>query len=778
MHGSKIENLQRLRDAGLNVPKFVVFDFCNLVDDCVKFNKFFQEQLHKKPSEASKEIRKYLEEHYSNHGPAIKLTSETCAVRSAANIEDGKFDSFAGQFKTFLNVKAADVDAKIRECTFSICDENVISYLKEKKINADEVKLDVIVQEMVNPDYAGVIFSANPQGLLNETVITVGPGVGEGIVSEKVKTTSYYYNRTDDIYYYVGEKNYLADEIVQKIIKTVAKIESVIGKHIDIEFAIKDGKIYILQTRNITTLNADHPLILDNSNIVESYPGISLPLTISFANLIYGGVFKAECGRLLKDDEELKKHEATFRQMVGASNGRMYYKISNWYELINYLPFNKKVTRIWNDMMGVKKPLEHKTVVSKRLRARVGKNFVKELKNINKNMEWLDGHFKKIETEYRATYSENLDIKETLKLFDKVADQLFPHWDLTLINDMYAFLNVGILKKRLGDKANDVISNISNLESMKPIRELVILAHDKDLLSEKGYQKACADYIMNYGDRSLEELKLESQTFRTNPELLEENIEAYRSDMAKLETTYNNLKADKKNTSLPRGLFLKRNVRRCERGIRNREKSRLNRARIFGMVREMMLHIGAILYKEHKIAAVEDIFYLTIDEVKALPKNDENLKAIIAERKKQYELFAHLPAYSRLIFAEHEFDKNHDSVNSFVQEQDSRKLHGTPCSSGRVTGEALIIESAKQDYDTKDKILVTRSTDPGWVFMLARSKGVISERGSLLSHTAIISRELNIPSVVGVRDATKIIKNGDRITLDGEKGTIDIEEKK
>jgi pyruvate,water dikinase len=313
---------------------------------------------------------------------------------------------------------------------------------------------------------------------------------------------------------------------------------------------------------------------------------------------------------------------------------------------------------------------------------------------------------------------------------------------------------------------------------MKPIRELVILAHDKDLLSAKGYEKAKADYIMNYGDRSLEELKLESKTFRTNPELLESNIQSYRSDMEKLEATYQRLQKDEKNTSLPRGIFLKGNIKRCERGIRNREKSRLNRARIFGMVREMMLHVGSELHKAHKIGAVEDIFYLTIDEVKALPKGEENLKTIIAERKKQYKLFEHLPAYSRLIFADHEFDKNHDSVNSFVQEQDSRKLHGTPCSNGRVSGEALIIESAKIEYDTKDKILVTRSTDPGWVFMLARSKGVISERGSLLSHTAIISRELNIPSVVGVRDATKIIKNGDHITLDGEKGTITIEDKK
>ena len=92
-----------------------------------------------------------------------------------------------------------------------------------------------------------------------------------------------------------------------------------------------------------------------------------------------------------------------------------------------------------------------------------------------------------------------------------------------------------------------------------------------------------------------------------------------------------------------------------------------------------------------------------------------------------------------------------------------------------MSGEVLIIESPTKQYDTARKILVTRSTDPGWVFMLSTAKGIISERGSLLSHTAIISRELKIPSVVGVENATKLLKTGDKITLNGKTGKITIE---
>ena len=71
------------------------------------------------------------------------------------------------------------------------------------------------------------------------------------------------------------------------------------GEYLDIEFAIEDGKVYILQVRPITTLKTDDPLIMDNSNIVESYPGISSPLTTSFVDLVYSGVFKGVCGRVL-----------------------------------------------------------------------------------------------------------------------------------------------------------------------------------------------------------------------------------------------------------------------------------------------------------------------------------------------------------------------------------------------------------------------------------------------------------------------------------------------
>ena len=111
-----------------------------------------------------------------------------------------------------------------------------------------------------------------------------------------------------------------------------------------------------------------------------------------------------------------------------------------------------------------------------------------------------------------------------------------------------------------------------------------------------------------------------------------------------------------------------------------------------------------------------------------------------------------------------------------ISTDDSSSFKGQGVSSGVVEGTALVLESPDQALasELKDFILVTKNTDPAWVYIMSRSRGLISEKGSLLSHTAIIGRELNIPTVVGVKFATQKIKNGDRIKLDASKGTIQL----
>ena len=209
-------------------------------------------------------------------------------------------------------------------------------------------------------------------------------------------------------------------------------------------------------------------------------------------------------------------------------------------------------------------------------------------------------------------------------------------------------------------------------------------------------------------------------------------------------------------------------------GIQNRELSRLNRSRIFGMVRSIFLSFAENFMKQRLIEDVKDIFYLKIDEVFDLVKNPKDVTELIERRKEEYRKYSLLPAYTRLVFAGVEFNKNNTAIYSSKQYKNHHSLQGIPCSKGKITGQVLVIKNATEAKAAKDKILVAKMTDPGWVFLLASAKGIITEKGSLLSHTAIISRELKIPSIVGVDNAMEVLKNNDIVSMDGNTGLIEI----
>ena len=768
MFGSKIDNLITLRDAGVDVPEFEVVRFGEVIDNQSAFAAFFQEQLSKKPAEASQNIHDYLADHLSVD-PVICLDADYYAVRSASNLEDGAKDSFAGQFQTYLRVRQKDLLRRIYECFMSLASENVIAYIQQKTIEPDNIEMNVIVQRMVNSELSGVIFTSNPQGLLNEAVITVGKGLGENVVSEKTVTTSYYYHKTDQTYYYEGSTDYLTPRLVEKLMKVAMQLEELLGHGLDIEFSIVGEKVYILQARKITTLNFDHPLIMDNSNIVESYPGLSLPLTISFAEMIYQGVFTAQCRRFVQDEKIVTAQHDVLANMVGSYNGRLYYTISNWYYIINYLPLSSRIIPLWEEMLGLQHEKQTLGRQNLRIKARVAKNYVKELRHIEQNMAELNSYFLDVEERFNEQFNERLTISESMKMFHTIADELFSRWDLTLLNDIYTFINVGLLKKKLGNGANKVISRISNLESMKPVAALINLAYDKDKIPPDEYQTRFAAYIAKYGDRNVEELKLESKTFRTNPELLEARVAEYRKDMARLEKLHRSVNASPSNSGDDNRL-----LRRCKAGIRHREISRLNRSRIFGIARRIMLHVGHLLEEHKAIDDYSDVFYLTVEELDKYAKHSFDVREQIEKRKADYEMYAKLPAYSKLFFADAEFNKHHHSINTYTFNNEKDAIIGTPCSDGEVTGKVIFVDDPKNQPDTDGKIIITRSTDPGWVFILSTAKGVISERGSLLSHTAIISRELGLPSIVGVKNLTKILHDGDKISMNGQTGEIKI----
>ncbi len=779
--GSKIENLKTLKNAGITVPEFETFSFAELVGSGEEIRKAAEECKDKPVSEKSRILKAAVKKSVKVNR-AITLSGEKFSVRSSSCVEDSAENSFAGQFDTFLNVEKGDIAERIADCVCSLYNENVLVYMENAGLDISLLKMNVIVQKMVDSEISGIVFTANPQGILNETVIVAGRGLGENVVSDRIDTTTYYYSLTDNIYYYDGKENLLSDEKVHEIIDVSKIICRYIGKYTDIEFAIEKDKLYILQARPITTLSDEKPIIFDNSNIVESYPGLSLPMTVSFVETVFAGVFKDAGRRLLKNRKELKKHYGILENTVGTTNGRIYYNLNSWYSAIKFLPFSKKIIPVWQELVGVKYKEydESENKINPLVKASVYFNTFTELLATPHNMKKLNERFIEIKNYVYRRFEEDMSAKEILDLFDKIQDQLLSCWGITLLNDTYAFIFTGLLKARLKKKyknheeiANSYISGISNIESMKPVREMIRIAVEKDNMTGEEYDRRVSEYIDVYGDRCLEELKLETETFRTNPAMFEAKIREFAEDKEKLVQLLDD-KVSENDEIIKRDSLTKFLSKRCMLGIGNREIQRLNRSRIFGMVREAVLRLGKIYEKENCIETQRDVFYLTLDEVRMLAEKPCDMKETVCLRKRKYETYSLLPAYSRIIFSEKAFDKNHRNINMTSIQSSKDEMLGVPCSNGVVEGEAYIVTDVKKAKSVKDKILVTKTTDPGWVFLLAEAKGVISEKGSLLSHTAIISRELGIPAVVGIDNLLSTLKNGDIVRLDGSTGMVRI----
>ena len=728
----KAENLQRMRAHGLPVPPFAV------VTEDTPLRLDFS-------------------------------AAERFAVRSSFAAEDSAAHSFAGQFETLLNVPRAEVApavARVRESYAA----GYAAYAKAHglpEVHAD-ASAPVIVQEMVDADCAGVLFTANPTGQRNEIVIVVGAGLGNAVVEDRADTTTYYYNKDDALYYHErsGSSPLLPPETLERLIALGRAVESLFSAPMDVEYAVRGGEVWLLQARPITTLGGGETIVLDSSNIVESYPELTLPLSQSFVKEIYYRIFKSLLLEVTHRSPIVEELDGEIRDMVDMANGRVYYRISSWYGVLRLMPFSRFFIRVWQQMLGVENP----TVTAKarrvpmRVKATLGVELVRCVLNTPKRMDELcdfyDDYAAKLDERLSAVLADSSQAKtpRLLAIYNSMLEDILARWHVTLINDVYAFLFTYLAGKR----GREALADVRDLESMQPVRHMLALvdvarAHGMD---SEDYRAAKAQFIAVYGDRCLGELKLETHTYRTHPALVDDFVRA------RLESPP---QPTKQKASAPKrrdGFF----VRRAKTGIRNRERSRMDRTRIFGTIRAIFRAVGEELYAEGRIDDPEDVFYIPVP---LLEREDADLREIVRRYKADYAMYAALPAFSRLVF-------DGAIVNKRVQNAQTERLResdtltGVSAALGKVTAEALVVTNPDLSLDTRDKILVTRSTDPGWVFLIENAAGIIAEKGSLLSHTAIITRELGKPSMVNVREACTRIRTGDLVELDSTAGVIRI----
>ncbi|MFI0460352.1 MAG: PEP/pyruvate-binding domain-containing protein, partial [Candidatus Thiodiazotropha endolucinida] len=315
---------------------------------------------------------------------------ERLAVRSSAVDEDSADHSFAGQLESYLYVPVDQVADRVADVWRSGFSERVLTYRIEAGLPALPPASAVLIQRMVASDHAGVAFSADPvNGRRDVALISAVHGLGttlvsgdadadtwrvdglETIVDRQIAEKRIAHRFDPDAPDYLREEPLpekmtgqpvLTDDEVRRVAELAREASRRFGKPQDIEWAFEKGELYLLQSRPITALNAlpDPPgerNLWDNSNIAESYGGITTPLTFSFARRAYESVYREFCRIMRVPASVIQDNDINFRRMLGLIRGRVYYNLLSWYRVLALLPGFTVNRRFMEQMMGVKEGL-------------------------------------------------------------------------------------------------------------------------------------------------------------------------------------------------------------------------------------------------------------------------------------------------------------------------------------------------------------------------------------------------------------------------------------
>ena len=895
----KAENLEILQKQGFSVPKFIVLSEKEEVNLSFSEKDFFAVRSNFSAEDSGEHsfAGQFLTRLNVKREKVEEAVQEVFASYAGSLDYKEKANRGKEEYCSQKQGKAEQGKAEQGKAEQEKAEQGKAEQEKAEQKKAEQRKVEssaetVLIQEMLFPEKSGVLFTKNPKGILSEMVAVLGQGLGDKVVEDQENVLTYHYFPGECLYLegkgagFSPEKEEekskslasegrrqksqslgLEEEELKRLFTLGERIEQLFQKPMDIEFAIEKGKIYILQAREITTLDMHLPIrILDNSNISESFPGICLPLSVSFAKEMYSGIFASLGRRFL--GKKVSSYKELFQQMVGEFSGRMYYEISSWYDILRLLPFSGKIIPVWQGMLGV----SNEEINFSRekpgffLKCRIAILFCYYFFISQRKMKELDRFFQERYASYSKRVNEEEDAKALYQIFLEMKEDLLREWDITLINDMVSFISTHLYGKKTA----------FSLETMKPVRALSALktVARKHGLDSEEYRWEKKSYISAYGDRIVGELKLETRTYRTNEELLDrwilDSLETENAEKSELPAAEQSMqkaygekdsfetdsiesdsaekdgeetsRSEKSSEAKPRKSFL---YRLAESSCNNREISRLHRTRCFGLMRSIVDKIG-----EKTIGF--DVYYLSLEELKEMLFSGKDFSLKIAREKELRKAYERLPVLSRVkllgkvdrdplageiavlnyesfkekgnikgqigkpgkdgkisksgrIGQMEKVDKRGKLDARFASEYTNvkrkeegksrdteeergetegkekgsskpRVFLGRGVSKGIFRGEVLKIKSLQElsVAEAKGKILLSYSTDPGWFPYLNMAGGLITERGSLLSHSAILARELEKPAVVNIPNIMEELQSGDMVEIDGDLGICSV----
>jgi rifampicin phosphotransferase len=802
--GGKAEGLLFLKEHQFNVPDFYI-----VPDPLIRS---FITKTKRIKSCVDHWIKKY-------HLPEDSLW----AVRSSAGTEDGTEHSFAGLFHTITNSSLAEIADAVKKVIDSAITVDNYSYGQKT-----DSSFSIILQKMVIPDYSGVLFTSDPiQPENNTMIIQVIPGLGEYLVSGKeVSLRGEYRNGTvnwinaDEIFTgnrFDGKLTSISETgrqivaatkpCISELAEGAKKLEQLKGKALDIEFCITNQQLFWLQVRPVTALNTPGPtFIYDSSNIGENYPGISLPLTISFVQYTYERAYTVMARHIGMSKKNIEANRERFRNMVGGIYGGLYYNITAWQQMLYQVPFGKKTSLKIDNLLGMEKaPFEppairtsvfdklhivYKTILAFILLRRHKSRYVENCESTLRDFS------------HRSLQS--MDHAQLAALYKQLDRKLLEDWLAPVLNGFYAMILFLTLKKFIRKSklykyhpnfTNDILyaqGDIISVQIVRHFQRLIRWVQD-DLPLKKAFHdmapdtlyrilpdnfpaffKQVEEYLTLFGDRcDGGEMKMETLNYREDPlrfiSLLKANTQGMPSKRESLENFDYKIVVKHFYRYRPVArLVLLLLIQKTLHLIRDRENYRFVRTRMIGMIRLIFRAIDDFLVKNKQIEMKGDSLYLHHKEL-----IDINLApsypSLIARRKIEYENFRrinHAPRYKVK-------GKSIEPVFNTARDKSAEVIKGVGCCSGVVINTVKIITPETiAEGDFSGYILVAGYFEPGWINLFSQAAGIISEKGNLLSHTAILCREMGIPSIVGAKGITNMLHEGDLVEMDGGAGEI------
>ena len=727
------------------------------------------------------------------------------AVRSSGTMEDLEGLSFAGQYRTYLNVPSCDVERRIIECYSSMFSETVLNYLVDRCSRPEDLKMAVVVQEMVDADKSGICFTIDPvTGNDRTMLIEVSEGQGEDIVSGKTIPEQYHYDWYEQKETDRSAKNRLiSKEKIAEYAAVFADIQQEFGYPCDIEFAIKDDELFILQSRRITGIAYNG--IEDVWTTADFKDGgVSATVCTPYMWSLYEYIWEHSLrdfivgSRILKDEElpgklgrmfygrcywNLSAVKKTMEQIVGYRER----EFDNEYGIVGNYEGDGRVTGMSPKVLLHMIPI---IIEQKKL-----------LDDRKKNSDRYRKELLELYYDYKEQY-DNKSIRNITESFVKITKESYLRSETTyfhqiFINTIHQSLYKDSLLKYVSDSEYlSLLGSIDNISHLLPFYDMweitrKIRGNEEDMsfwttnspqeiaecLNDDGHCLPLVKKLIDdYGYHSDKELDITYPCYYEEPWVMTGMVK----DMVLLDDSYSPDDDRERGTEIYKEILedLKGRVsaskyRRISEKVMNmrsmlwwREEFRDVSTRFYYMLRMYTIEYAKKLQAEGVLKKWEDVWFLKVghlwDHIEGR-KSGADLNEIITKNRFYYNAY-------RNYISDNEIGRNFTVISDSSAEA---SIRGLGANNGKVTAVARVIENFERiDRLQQGDILVTRFTDTGWTPKFAILSGIVTEYGGILCHAAIVAREYGIPAVVCCRDAMSRIKDGQIITIDGSTGEV------